>query len=546
MMKMRFKMLRSFILDTPLSIGFAALGFVAILMVRLNTESMLFSYPVRDASWMFFEATHLGFLALITLFLFVPLLRFALRTDFVTAARIMLFGFIMMPLPPLADKLIMGNRPYISFYEFDGLRGLGERFLTFFGDTPEMGLTYGPRILTALVIIGMTIATFVVTRQWFRALAAGFLSYVILFVMGTLPSWLTLIVASFKKPLLSISDLDIVALFLSPGNLFERPPMDVMLVFNTKMSIILILILMTLAAYWFWKEYRLICIALWKNARLPQIVWHGGLVLLGMLLGVIFSDVSANFSLFDYLATIVLLAAVVSAWLASVVTNDIYDTLIDQKTNPKRPLIEKTVRPETYKEIGILFFALSLILSGIVSFPAMFLLVCYQGLAWIYSAPPFRLKRVPVLATILASIAGLSIFFAGFVTVSPTQDLAGLPASIALFLLAAYAVSIPIKDFKDIEGDRGDHVLTLPVILGAERAKLLLGSLVFLCYFTSPFVLHAPSIGFPALIFGSLTFWALQRGTADEHSPFSYRKLPGIVLAIAATYGILIAMMLSA
>lgn len=175
----------------------------------------------------------------------------------------------------------------------------------------------------------------------------------------------------------------------------------------------------------------------------------------------------------------------------------------------------------------------------------MFLLVCYQGLAWIYSAPPFRLKRVPVLATLLAAIAGLSVFFAGFVTVSPTQDLSGLPASIALFLLVVYAISIPIKDFKDIEGDRGDHVFTLPVILGANRAKLIIGSLVFLCYFASPFILSAQSLALPALIFGSLTFWALQRGTADENSPFSFRKLPGIILAIAAAYGVIIAAILS-
>lgn len=546
MAKFHFRTFRTIIADSPFTLGFAALAFIAILMVRLNTEGMLFSYPVRDASWMFFEATHLGMLALITFFLFVPLIRYALRTSFATAAKIMLFGFVMMPLPPIADKIIMGSRPYISFYEFDGLRDLGRHFLTFFDRNPEMGLTYGPRILTALVIIGMTIATYVATKKLFRAFTAGFLSYVILFVMGTLPSWLTLIIESSSKPLMEIGKLDIAGLFLTPSNLFERPPMDVMLVFNTKMSLMCAAILLPLVAFSFWREYRPICLALIRNARLPQMVWHAGLVLLGMLLASIFLGVSSSLSIFDILAVIIMVIAVESAWVASVVANDCYDTLIDVKTNPARPLIEKTIHPETYREIGMIFFALSLILAGIVSFPAMFLLVCYQGLAWVYSAPPLRLKRIPGLATLIAAVAGISVLFAGFVAVSPAQDLVGLPTSIVFFLLAAYAVSVPIKDFKDIAGDRADHVFTIPVILGANRAKLALGSLVFICYLMSPAVIGDRSLAIPALLFGSAAFWAMQRGTSDETSPFSFRRMPAIILGITTVYGAVIAAMLFA
>ena len=236
----------------------------------------------------------------------------------------------------------------------------------------------------------------------------------------------------------------------------------------------------------------------------------------------------------------ILLAAVECAWLASVVANDLCDTRIDAQTNKARPLIEQTIPRELYRVFGILFFIASLVLSGIVNFSAMLLLLGYQAIAWLYSVPPLRLKRFPVIATLFAAFAGVLILIAGFLVVSPENGLALLPLPLLFFLFAAYALSIPIKDFKDIEGDALDQVYTIPVLLGAEAAKRLIGSLIFILYMLSPFILSARSLFVPALLSGSLTFWAIQKSTDAESAPLAYRKLHSIVLAIAAIYGTVI------
>jgi 4-hydroxybenzoate polyprenyltransferase len=117
-----------------------------------------------------------------------------------------------------------------------------------------------------------------------------------------------------------------------------------------------------------------------------------------------------------------------------------------------------------------------------------------QALAFLYSADPLRLKRLPIIATALAAVASLLIFFAGFIVFSTEKNISALPNAIPLLLFFAYLAIIPIKDFKDIAGDAADGVRTLPVILGEGRAKRFIGAAVFIVFVVSPFVLSIRSL----------------------------------------------------
>jgi 4-hydroxybenzoate polyprenyltransferase len=332
----------------------------------------------------------------------------------------------------------------------------------------------------------------------------------------------------------------VAAIFLAPENIFARHLTDFRSVLNVKMSVVYGALDILLVGTLLLREYPKYFFALWKNARLPQIIYHGGLLFLGMSLAFFFTRAPLIVDFFHITGALILLAAVESAWLVSVIVNDCYDTGIDKKTNPTRPLVQNSIPLELYKTFGILFFIASLILSGIVSFSALLLLLSYQALAWLYSAQPLRLKRFPLLATIFAAFAGILILILGFLVVSPESGLRSLPLPLLFFLFVAYALSLPIKDFKDIRGDAQDGVYTLPVLLGAERAKLLIGSFLLLLYVVSPLILNARSLFLPALSFGSLAFWSMQKGNDNERSFFSFRKLPGILIAITASYGIII------
>jgi 4-hydroxybenzoate polyprenyltransferase len=524
----------------PFSLGSACAGFLMLVIVRMTIENALFFYPPRSASFVFFEFTHLLLLSILTFLLLVPVVRLALRLDFRQAAHLMVLGFAVMPVPPILDRLIMGDTPYWSFYKFDGLKGLGWRFLTFFGDRPDIGITYGPRIISALVILFLTTLSLVLTRKLWRALVAGLGSYAVLFLVGTFPSWLTLAVRSFSKSPYDISQIDVATLFLSPITSFDLPAASPALSLNIKMSLCLAPIVLAAAAFTLLKARPKVFRALLLNARFPQIAYHLGLLAIGMLLAFNYARPVVLVDVFSILAPFVLGAAVVFAWLASVVANDIYDTSIDRLTNARRPLVSRNIEPAEFRTWGILFFFFSLLLAGLVSFQALFLLLGYQAAAWIYSVPPFRLKRIPFLATLVASLAGIIVLMAGYVTVSPEHDLRSLPLQILFFLFIAYTFVIPIKDFKDISGDKADGVYTVPVVFGEYWGKIIVGSGIFVSYAVSVLILHEPRLFWWAVLFGSLSFWILLSSRDSETDWFRYRYLPGWILGCTALYGLVL------
>lgn len=530
--------------EMPVTLATFVTAFFALIVARLAIENALGLFAEHSFFFFFFEFTHTFLFFLCSFLLLLPLVRYAGKIDFQKAVSMLLFGFLIILTPPIIDTLVFRGAGFWSFYEFDGLVGLVKRFFTFFGDTPDMGITYGVRVEVAVVTLALGLYAYLKSRRIGKALLVSLAAYAILFVLGTFPSWLTLAILAFQKSLLAVNAQDVAALFLTPENIFARDLADFRSVLNAKMSLVYGALAVLLAGTTLWREYPRYFVALWKNARLPQLVYHGGLLLLGMALAFHFSGTTIDPDFFHIVGALVLLAAVESAWLASVVANDCYDTKIDKETNPDRPLVVDAIPPETYKMIGVLFFLASLILSGIVSFTALFLMLGYQALAWLYSAEPLRLKRFPVVATLLAAAAGLLVLVSGYLVVSPGHSLDTLPLPLLSFLFAAYALVLPVKDFKDIAGDKKDGVFTIPVLLGADRGKLLIGSLMLLLYVTSPLVLHARSLFLPALLFGSLAFWTMQKGEGCETSFFSFRRLPGLILAIAVLYGLAIVILL--
>lgn len=530
--------------NAPLTLATFVATFFALIFTRLLIENALGLFSEHTFFYFFFEFTHTFLFFLCAFLLLVFLVRFAGNVSLAQATNILLFGFLIILTPPIIDTFIFHGSGFWSFYEFDGFLGLLKRFITLFGDTPDIGITYGVRTEVVIVTIALGLYTFIKSKRVKKALIVSFLAYTILFVLGTFPSWLTLGILAFQKSFLAINQNDVAALFLTPENIFARHLTDFRSVLNVKMSIVYGALDILLVGVLLLKEYPKYFFALWKNARLPQIIYHGGLLFLGMALAFFFTITPLTVDFFHITGALILLAAVESAWLASVIVNDCYDTGIDKKTNPTRPLVRNSIPLELYKTFGILFFIASLVLSGIVNFSVMLLLFGYQALAWLYSAQPLRLKRFPLLATIFAAFAGILILISGFLVVSPEDGLYSLPLPILFFLFIAYALSLPIKDFKDIQGDAADHIYTLPVILGARKAKLLLGGLLFLLYGASPFIINAHSLFLSAILFGSAAFWTMQQGSDTESSFFAFRKLPGILLAITASYGIVIALLL--
>lgn len=532
-----FQKILSAIETSKTSFGLWMVAFSCLILSRLLVESWLFGFENRSAEFLFSEWTHNFLFFLLSFLFFLPMVRWFARVSLAVASNILLFGFTVILTPPIIDFLVSNGKGLWSFYIFDGFSGLLSRYLTFFGDRPDMGITYGVRIEVALVSVFFGAYVFMKTKRKLRALFAISASYTLLFFLGTFPSWAAMLLLGVSEGRWAIYGTDVAGIFLSPLTFFARDLVDPRSILNVKMSLIYAVILPFLVGGWLFRYHRDIFWALFQNARLPQVIYHGGLLLVGMGLAVLFTHTEISLGFFDGIAILLLIAAVVSAWLASVVANDMFDTAIDAETNAWRPLPSGGIERSLYAAIGIGFFVTSMLFSAVVSVKSLLFLLVYQAVAWAYSAPPFRLKRFPIIASSVSAVASVLILMLGYIVFSPDGTAKMLPVSIVFLFLFVYTVSIPLKDFKDIEGDRKDGVWTLPVLLGAEWAKIVIGSGIFLSFLASVFVFRAPALFFPALLFGGASFWTVV-SMKQKTGRVTYRSVFWWILGIVALYGL--------
>ncbi len=535
-MEKHLRLLFEKIESTPLTLGTWAITLFALIAIRIAIESFFDNISFHFADQYFYKFGHFFFTFTFTYLIALPIVTWFARVTIKQAAAILLFGFLVIWTPPIIDEIISRGVGFWSFYTFDSLTGLWGRYLTFFGDRPDIGITYGVRAEIALVLVGMMTYTWIKTRSFIRSIGGTLLLYTALFLIGALPSLVTFAFLGSEKSLLSISELDIASFMMSPTPLYVISPPDVSTVLAVKMSLVYAVLLPLLILFTLFFFFRSILLALWHNLRLPQIVYHAGLFLIGVALVFVYEGkIAFSFDWLHFAGLFSMLLAVILSWTASVIVNDLHDVAIDKLTNPKRPLIERTIPVETYRIIGVLMFFFAVFLAGLVSTQLAILLAMYQALAWIYSAWPLRLKRFPFIATILASSASLFIFFGGYIVFSVEKNIDALPWPVITLLFIAYTFLLPIKDFKDIPGDKADGVITLPVLFGEVWAKRLIGSILFFVFLASIFVFKVLNLFFLAFFFGSIAYWLLQISSKD-HRYFNYHHLAHWYVTLVSAY----------
>jgi chlorophyll synthase len=153
--------------------------------------------------------------------------------------------------------------------------------------------------------------------------------------------------------------------------------------------------------------------------------------------------------------------------------NDWFDRHVDAINEPNRPIPSGRVPGRWGLGIAILWTVLSLILAASLGRWVFGAAVVGMALAWIYSAPPLRLKQNGWWgpASVAVCYEGLAWFTGAAVM---DQAFPGLRVTTLAALYSAGAIGIMIlNDFKAIEGDRQMGVLSVPVDLGAENAAWL-------------------------------------------------------------------------
>ncbi|OGI35460.1 MAG: hypothetical protein A2259_02430 [Candidatus Moranbacteria bacterium RIFOXYA2_FULL_43_15] len=524
------------ITEKEVGLNQCVLVFLSVLAIRNFIEQFIaLTSPVTPEESAIELSHNLFFfsLAYLLIWMFISLV---LKIKPQKLAYLITWSFLLMLLPPIIDMTRTGGEIYWSFYLLGGPKDLAGYFVSIFGNLPS-GIVYFGTKITFLLAIGLISAfVFLKTKNWTKTVLSGIGTYLILFFMGAFPSILFFIYSLFsgKLAISSIQGFHIAQFFGASGKLWGINFESLKYAFAWKLGIIYFPFLILLLTALFFLISREKLLATLRNYRYPQVVYHSGLFLAGLGLGILAYPGNFELTLFSVAAVLTLLISVWLAWFASVVVNDIYDFEIDAISNPERPLQKGVFEPKEYTELGITCFLLSLLGGLTLGFPFAVLLLVYQILAWFYSAPPFRLKKFPLLATFTSALALLMIFFLGYILAADGQDIHSLSWRITLLLLIAYTISLPIKDFKDIKGDKADGIWTIPVIFGEKKGRLIVAINIFTSYVLSVFFLNEMKLFFWAVIFGGLTFWVV---VSPKTKP---RQLFWPVLFLVFVYGLIL------
>ena len=168
------------------------------------------------------------------------------------------------------------------------------------------------------------------------------------------------------------------------------------------------------------------------------------------------------------LAGIVLAGPLVCA--TSQAVNDWYDRHVDAINEPDRPIPSGRIPGRWGLWIAVGWTVVSM-LWALALGPWVFgAAVVGMVLAWIYSAPPLRLKQSGWWgpAACALSYEGITWFTGAAVMLAAAPRLEIIVIA-ALYSLGAHGI-MTLNDFKAIEGDRLTGVRSLPVQLGVERA----------------------------------------------------------------------------
>jgi chlorophyll synthase len=150
--------------------------------------------------------------------------------------------------------------------------------------------------------------------------------------------------------------------------------------------------------------------------------------------------------------------------------NDWYDRHVDAINEPGRPIPSGRMPGSWGLGVAIAWTGISLLLAlalGPIGFAAA---AAGLLLAWLYSAPPVRLKRNGWWgnSAVAACYEGLPWFTGAAVMIGGLPD-RRIMISAALYSLGAHGI-MTLNDFKSVEGDKRMGIGSLPVRLGVESA----------------------------------------------------------------------------
>lgn len=419
-----------------------------------------------------------------------------------TIVTIASFGILV---PPTIDFLTGGFAAQTYDFIIGSAADVTFHFFTLIMFLESAGI--GIKLEICAAIIGMFVSVFWRTKSVLRGVLASFLLYSSIFFFAALP----IVGVTLHHIATPASEAPLTEKSISEFYLLEEPalsglwPRPVIIDkrsgggslgtsaydhFSLSMSALLVPIFTVLLAWLYavsnpkkWK-------AVVRNFRYTRLLLYLLLAGFGVFLG-LSERALLVVSLGDVLAIFMLGCALVFTSLFLIWENDEEDTRIDRITNASRPLASGEFSAREWSQMKWTFLALALV-SAMISGWYVFTLIALTLFTYhLYSCPPLRLKRIPVLSSAIVAGNALVAVVAGYFLVAGNESLAAFSSSLALSIFIVVFLAENVKNMKDVAGDKADGVWTLPVLLGERYGPHAVALLASLSVLIVPLLLHA-------------------------------------------------------
>ena len=439
--------------------------------------------------YMFFAASYIG----ITVFLSV-----LSRERIERVARIVLSFFWIILLPPLVDALFFGGGMKLTY--LPEINEVWTTALAYFNPLSDIRITPGMRVETGLVLLG-SLAYITIKR---RNILWAFLGAVVVY------AYMLFILGSFPAFIAWASHTDFQAIFKTGGFL---------LLDTQKYGLVNLFVTTVMAgiAIGLWKPK--ILRALFARTRPKKIPFYLVMALVGFgvgntMLSFAYPGLWAN--PFDWFAVFALLVAVLFAYWSSTILNDLVDLPLD-RANDKRTSITSGLLTEGEARV----LATGLAVAGgfwaiTLGWPSFLIYMVMLFLGFAYSAPPLRLKALPLVATFTLAACALFASYLGFSLFAKEKTITVFPGELVAAFLLGVTCSFTLKDKTDMEGDKQGGIKSLFVIFGRRAGAWITSSLAALSFIAMPLILGVPAalmVGVPA---GALMFFLGMRKRYSE------------------------------
>ena len=252
---------------------------------------------------------------------------------------------------------------------------------------------------------------------------------------------------------------------------------------------------------------------------------------------------------------VLLVIATVCIAAGGYVINNIMDQDTDEIAKPQNRVvgvsISETVAYNWYIGLTIVGVGIGFYLSNVIykpTFASMFILVA--TLLYMYAT---SFKQIPVLGNVVVALMlSTSIIIIGLFDILPAIDVDNrfrmkeafdILMHYAIFAFIINLIREIIKDLEDMDGDYQSGINTLPIAIGVQKTKIIVGvltviSIGILAYYVNSNLFELDYVVYYAmvLIVGPLIYFGVKLMNAANKKEFHHLSL---VLKIILFFGIL-------